>query len=436
MFKILTFFSSSITLFITTFFVFGTDQVTVDVTHPSVIKPGQEFIIELTIDKGNLDGFARLQQYIPDGFNVSPAATAGAQFTFDNHVAKFIWTALPVERTFKISYMVIAEGGIDGIKSIDGIFSFIRDEKTEQYSIEKINLQISELDATPSIAEHSTKDEINLAIQREIVQIIPEQNEYKVILTIQRNPGETAATFYDQLPNGYTAEAINIASSKFAFENGVVKFYWEQLPADSIIHISYFASCKKKILHKPSITGMMVYGEPLTNNPMMVINNGAIKTIPEAESVSKILSNEVSRIGSVSDENPAPMVVSPSQGKGIAPTPNTATFSPSSTSGVVEYKIQISATNKSSIKDGVYFLKKYGLNNEVFLTDHEGWKKYLIGSFQNYGEAKLLKNQTIGKVKDAFIVAYMNGQRIPIQQALKVNNSNLSFINNVNGKIN
>ena len=51
------------------------------------------------------------------------------------------------------------------------------------------------------------------------------------------------------------------------------------------------------------------------------------------------------------------------------------------------------------------------------MTNHEGWKKYIIGSFTNYEEAKAFGQKTRTLVKDAFIVAYDNGERIPVSQA-------------------
>ena len=67
---------------------------------------------------------------------------------------------------------------------------------------------------------------------------------------------------------------------------------------------------------------------------------------------------------------------------------------------------------------GKFFEQKYKVKDEVELTNHEGWKKYIIGSFNNYAEAKAFGQKTRELVKDAFIVAYDNGERIPVNQAL------------------
>nr|MBP6403552.1 hypothetical protein [Bacteroidia bacterium] len=62
--------------------------------------------------------------------------------------------------------------------------------------------------------------------------------------------------------------------------------------------------------------------------------------------------------------------------------------------------------------------------DNVDLAMQDGWKKYMIGTFNNYEQAKAFRNQTSEKISDAFVVAYDHGQRISVQEALKSNKSN------------
>jgi N-acetylmuramoyl-L-alanine amidase len=85
----------------------------------------------------------------------------------------------------------------------------------------------------------------------------------------------------------------------------------------------------------------------------------------------------------------------------------------------IEYKVQISATRKSPVRNNDFFSSKYKLTDNVELTYHDGWKKYLIGKFENYKQANAYRKQTQQKVSDAFVVAYDNGMRIPLSDARK-----------------
>lgn len=90
--------------------------------------------------------------------------------------------------------------------------------------------------------------------------------------------------------------------------------------------------------------------------------------------------------------------------------------SPASTAkpGIV-YKVQIGAFRN---KD----LTKYFNNNKNFSgeVDADGAKKYTLGEFVEYWEADNFKKylREMG-VKDAWIVAYKDGNRVPIKDALE-----------------
>jgi hypothetical protein len=82
--------------------------------------------------------------------------------------------------------------------------------------------------------------------------------------------------------------------------------------------------------------------------------------------------------------------------------------------GVI-YKVQIGVFKN---KD----LSKYFENNPNFSgeTDEDGSKKYTLGSFTSYWEAENFKKylREMG-VKDAWVVAYKNGKRVEIKDALE-----------------
>lgn len=93
---------------------------------------------------------------------------------------------------------------------------------------------------------------------------------------------------------------------------------------------------------------------------------------------------------------------------------STGSSSVASAKGVV-YKVQIGAFKN---KD----LSKYFNNNKNFSGDVEpdGTKKYTLGSFADYWEADNFKKylREMG-VKDAWVVAYKDGKRINLKDALE-----------------
>ena len=74
MIKLLSAFLSASMLFILSYF-FGPDpSIKVEVQAPAKVRPGDDFIYQLKVSKGNLNGFSRIQVFIPQGLTVTPVS--------------------------------------------------------------------------------------------------------------------------------------------------------------------------------------------------------------------------------------------------------------------------------------------------------------------------------------------------------------------------
>ena len=81
----------------------------------------------------------------------------------------------------------------------------------------------------------------------------------------------------------------------------------------------------------------------------------------------------------------------------------------------IVFKIQISASSKqiplnSDFLKGISDVKEY---------ESDGIYRYLVGKEQNFKEIKKLKKEIKSSFPDAFIVAFKNGLRIPIKEAIE-----------------
>jgi hypothetical protein len=370
------------------------------------VSPGSEFIVRMTIHKGKTLGFARIQQFLPDGFSADVLDSRMAQFIDDGQSIKFIWTQMPAEESFEISYRVSTTSTMQGLQVINGVLIYIEDDKTEQYALPPIEILVS--DGAALVNEPGKPK-----VERKLIATVPELNEYKVELTIYPNAEEKSARFIDQIPEGYEAFADQTHGAHFLFAEGVVKFSWTKMPVDPVFTISYLVrSAQRKT--PPSINGMLVYGNSAMDMELDSIDKNdelyeqALKTTDESANhiVHELLASENSNKVETSVDTEASI---------------SETMIPTAKPGI-SYKVQISATIKSPARDNSWFQKNYKMTEAVDLTYHEGWKKYLIGSFDNFQEANLHKRKTRQKVNDAFVVAYQDGQRISLQQAIDAKN--------------
>ena len=100
---------------------------------PENILSNNDFFVEVTIQKGNLTGFAKLVENLPVGFTAEDVQAEGALFSFEDQKITYIWSSLPAQSEIKISYKVKVDPSAEGEKLIEGVFSFVEKDETMKY---------------------------------------------------------------------------------------------------------------------------------------------------------------------------------------------------------------------------------------------------------------------------------------------------------------
>ncbi len=68
---------------------------------------------------------------------------------------------------------------------------------------------------------------------------IEKNKEYTVNVTINKSDIRTFAQYKQQFPKGFSAKNSNSQTAIFSFKNQILEYCWENMPADTIINISY-----------------------------------------------------------------------------------------------------------------------------------------------------------------------------------------------------
>jgi hypothetical protein len=89
------------------------------------IPPNSDAKIMLTIHKGNITGFAKIEDSIPPGFTAAGMDAGSASFTFADNIAKFVWQSLPPDSVITVSYKISAGADVSGTHVVSGNFSYI-----------------------------------------------------------------------------------------------------------------------------------------------------------------------------------------------------------------------------------------------------------------------------------------------------------------------
>jgi hypothetical protein len=131
-------------------------SITVSGNFPKSMKPGTEVVVELTVKKGSLGGFAKLQLELPEGVTVKEIDNKGASFTAGPGLAKWIWTSLPSDAEMIVKFNLVADASSNGTKTIGGKFSYIENNAKQVSEMTPVEVVLSVDAVTPVANTEST----------------------------------------------------------------------------------------------------------------------------------------------------------------------------------------------------------------------------------------------------------------------------------------
>ena len=415
--------------------------VSVDMNAPGQVEAGNEIYVEITLNKSDFDSFARFQQEIPAGLTPVPVNTANADFSFKDQKVKFIWLKLPSDQKITISYKLEVDQRLKGTFNLNGTFSYIADNERKSVEVEPKYVVINPSSTIDPKLIVDIKDFKNLVAPVQKTEIGIEQvkcirqtpylaedgKAYQVNLLVNKGNKEKFAKIQEDVPEGYSAVALESRDAIFTFKDQTVKLLWMNLPADPYFVVSYKLVPNEGVTEAPKLDGTFSYIE---NDNTLSINISQQDVNLQNDSKENLLAIISSSGGAVSEpvnyvqpqdySGKVKIEIAESALKLIKEdTKLTNVLEPESG---VYYRVQIAAGHRP-ININRYF-KKYNLDKEVRTEFHEGWRKYSVGSFYVYKAARDYRvhiwNTTT--IDDAFVSAYNNGKRITVQEALMITN--------------
>ncbi|MEN9639731.1 MAG: hypothetical protein RLZZ262_1600 [Bacteroidota bacterium] len=435
--------------------IFTSDDILIDHRIPATIQQGEKKLVELTISKGPIQGFAKMEINLPMGFTATPNENKNASFTFNGGQIRMVWMDLPTEEEFTISYYLECPENMEGQYSINGSFSYVNENIREDVSIapkaivvEK-KVEIAQYEVPTSMDDIKVEAPFEEMVCERTVSKISD-TEYQVKVVVINNSIVGFGRILETVPANCKTKSINAAEAVVTQDKNSIKFVWFDVPKAKQFEVAYRVSC---LTPETSLTisGQLSYTEngnpmnldiPTTSmegTPMAGVdtnplpqNTTAINTTEETETVVKP-SNEP-KSNTTPKSNPSTTVPSNTATsnevgaikKTDSATASTQTNDRSITSipdpevGIT-YKVQIMAAHR--VVNKTYMKTKFNFADAFNIENHEGWVKYTTGKFSNYADAREARVSITAAhqgFRGPFVTAYNNGERITVQEALLI----------------
>lgn len=453
------------------FQIFFDDGVIIEDNTPTTLQPGETKLVEISVNKGEIAGFAKLELVLPGGLTASPAETQGASFTFSGQKAKYIWMTLPDAQEFTVSYNITAEPSANGNLVVKGTFSYIKENQRVDYDLQSkliaIGVAGDDVVETESDSDNSgdtatndqgTTNDGSMQCRRYVTEI--SANEYHVELEVSNAALEGFAKIMEKVPAGFAVEEDDSDGAIATIESSGIKYVWFDAPSTSSFTVSYRLQAMSS-MSRPEIDGTFSFVRDNSPQELPVIEEGAggddtqiadaIETEVDEDLVSEVV-NDVEEVAEdtadevvediqaeVVEEVIAPIedkvddvteqiveeVQTQPEDDSVADNSETIVDTPKATTvpdpeNGVTYKVQIVAGHNTVGKS--YFKKRHSFSEGFNIEHHEGWVKYTTGSHGEYKGARDERERINGRYNfnGPFVSAYNDGERITVQEALMI----------------
>lgn len=440
---------------------------------PATMASGSETKVTVTIEKGDVTGFAKLQIDLPDGLTATAIETKGASFTFADGKAKFIWMSLPASPTFKVSYTLSATSSSAGVKRVAGRFSYIEDNERK---VLELNPSTIDFGAPGAIVAEDAPVQSNTTNDQDLVsaagaapvgkiaiavidnasgiaamqgaggvggsRTITPVTEKEMIVEVLVNKGSIRGfgKLQEIIPAGFTAVEKNSAEAIFTTQDRIVKFVWLNLPASNELKVTYKLRANEKPDGEYSIDGDFGY---LLNDETQKAVLGTSKFFI-GQRAFEMMASDSQQMNQEQGEDPSLALKLKAEEERKAREAQEATAArermekqeaakqntvaaqrptqriPAPEKGIT-YKVQITAAHREVGKS--YFRARHSYSGDFQIERHQGWIKYVTGGYVEYKEAR---EQRVNYVQAGhnfpgpFVTAYNNGERITVQEALAI----------------
>ncbi len=402
--------------------------IQLEIVVPETVVAGTSFDVTIKLSKGELKDYSRFSQDLSAGFTASNISSPNADFTFDNERIRIIWLRLPSEQEIEVKYTIHVHQRLSGTLELGGTFAYVENGGRKFIDIENkrevtvmpspdidqsLVVDISDFKSVIGSDLPSGQSDFASVVRQE--PVVPSNGIVLVTLLVHKPEGTKYLKLEETIPGGYSFEAIQTNRAIVSQAASIAKFIWMKPPAESIFILKYrLVPILEREQQPLLIQGTITYTEG-DKNLVEEIEELSVSL----EGLSSSQQKELLKTGIVADAR----LETTSAKTRVAPV-ETRSSSVLSVATLdkqdgIYFRVQVGAVRNPNFASE--YFGEYDLLNDVKVEQIEAWYKYTVGSLENYNKAvQLLKQIHIQTpVKKAFVVAYKDGKRISVKQAME-----------------
>ncbi len=414
------------------------DEPTVKQEIPLAFTKSGTSVVKVKIDKTGLEGFAKLEINIPQGYIVRAMETKGASFTFSEQKIRFVWMNLPQVDQFQITYQLVKNGAEGGLNDISGVFSYIDKSKRKDIAVSS-NLQEGSsqnemLVTQDEMLAYAYKTTLNAnndlpTCERFINKV---GDDFVVELLVKLNGLKGFLKLQEWSSEGCVISKIQNGGATVTVDGSNIKYVWFEVPGAEVIAIKYKLVCGALPESGLTIDGKLSF--VVDNQPREIPIVAGARVAPKPAEMQEVKDENSTgdvvaeakpktterKVVAEKKEIPNP-VVSPKERLKEAPIKSKESKLKVDGSNGVKYRVQILANHRSVGK--AEWKNKFGFEGNCQVENHEGWMKWTHGQFADYKEARdkrVALTAECPNLPGPFVTAYQDGNRITVQEALMI----------------
>ena len=136
------------------------------------VAPADDIKVSVTIHRGAISGFAKLEETIPPGFTAAEGDKQGATYNFEDGKLQYVWSNLPTDSVFTVTYELTALSTASGQQTVTGKFLYLVNSEKQEMALATSTLNVvassrvaPPVSNTPAITDTTGNSKVVFCVQ-------------------------------------------------------------------------------------------------------------------------------------------------------------------------------------------------------------------------------------------------------------------------------